>query len=289
MSSLPVSVFCSQHIKSVELFTGTQSRGAKTPTSRHISGGNAWQLAVPAAGTPIIAVGKDAAGAAIAYDTMTAYGAAAKIVLSTEQPSIVADGGDCSSIIATVCDQNGVWHRTAANAITFSFVGPANYRGGFNHSGAKNVGSTVLNAEQGKIAVGIRSTNTAGSIVVSAFSPGLTTGTMQIRSVAPDTNFTAISIQPPQSCTQAIPGGVNVISSPGGVFRVAYFMPCAGNAAIVFFDIQGRVVHQINTKHSAAGMYRISWNTRGAKMASGVHLVRVRAGNRFDAAVVAGR
>jgi beta-galactosidase len=289
MTSLPVSVFCSQHIKSVELFTGTQSQGVKTPTSRYISGNNAWQLQVPAPGTPIIAIGKDAAGAAMAFDTMVAYGAAAKIVLTADPPSLVADGGDCSSIIATVCDQNGVWHRTATNGISFSCIGPVNYRGGFNHSGAKNVGSTTLNAEQGKIAVGIRSTNTVGTIAVTAMSTGLASASIQIKSTAPDTGFSAIGDPVFSPGARNIPYRVRAVSLSKGIIRVTYFMPCPGNAVISFFDGKGRMLHRTAGAHSAAGMKENVWNTRGKPLSNGIYLVRVATGSRSDVAVAVRR
>jgi beta-galactosidase len=102
--------------------------------------------------------------------------AAIKLEVMTDPDGMKADRADVALITATIVDANGVWHPLADNDITFAVTGPGNYRGGANMTIQGTTGKPTLKAEAGKIRVSVRSTDKAGTVTVTASSPGLQPG-----------------------------------------------------------------------------------------------------------------
>lgn len=134
----------------------------------------------------------DALGNVVATDQRTTAGSADHIVLEVV-PNVVrpdgssfattANGSDATMVKASVVDANGVLVPSASNLITFAVSGPGTYVGGSQslvtagealtyHS----PGDPELQAEGGLQKIAIRSQFTAGTVTVTATSPGLGNG-----------------------------------------------------------------------------------------------------------------
>jgi beta-galactosidase len=128
-----------------------------------------------------------------AFDEKVTAGAADHIVLTVEPAlqkpdgtsfQIVANGTDAAFILAQIVDAQGNWVPTAANAVTFAVSGPGSYKGGSDQLVTANKPLTYhapldpeLNAEGGLCKVAVRAQFTAGTVTVTATSPGLGMGT----------------------------------------------------------------------------------------------------------------
>ncbi len=127
-----------------------------------------------------------------AFDQRVTAGAADHIVLTAAPPvarpdgtsfQIQANGTDAAFILATVVDAQGNWVPTASNPVTFAVSGPGTYRGGSDQlvtAGQPQTyhspGDPELNAEGGMCKVAVKAQFTAGTVTVTATSPGLTSG-----------------------------------------------------------------------------------------------------------------
>jgi beta-galactosidase len=288
-NEVPVSAFCSPHIERVELFVDNNSQGIKNVgDDRFISGNEVWRIQNPGPGIPVYATGADNSGHEVSSDTMFGYGQASKIVLSADPETLTADGSDCSSIIATVCDSDGNWHRTDTRDITFSWSGPVNYRGGFNHDRENSTGKPTLHAQLGKIACAIRSTNVPGTITVNATASGLEQGSIQLPAIAPVVRFeedvgvvrgTALYAPSPRPC-------LRITRNPNSSFTVSYTMVCPGTAEILFLDMKGRVTLATVRHHAAPGRQSVVMKLSKAPAADGVYVVWMKAGGRTESAVI---
>jgi beta-galactosidase len=73
---------------------------------------------------------------------------------------------------------------TGEPKITFAVTGPGTWRGGVNESMINSTNNLYLYTEGGINRVFIRSQTTAGAITLTASSPGLTSATATVTSVA---------------------------------------------------------------------------------------------------------
>ncbi len=113
--------------------------------------------------------------------------------------AITANGTDAAFVVAKVVDAAGVVVPTATNNITFAVSGPGTYLGGTEQTvtpgqplGYHSPGDHELAAEGGLTKVVVRSQFAAGTVTVSATSPGLGSGTATFTvSNVVDTNPTA--------------------------------------------------------------------------------------------------
>ena len=194
----------------------------------------------------------DAFGNVVATDAKVTAGAAAKVVLEVV-PAVVkpdgtafavtANGSDAAFVVAKVEDANGNVVPTAANLLTFSVTGPATYLGGteqyvatgsdaYSTSGGRSAinyhapGDPELAAEGGLAKIALGSQFTAGSVTVTATSPGLTTGTASFTIQA------VPSFQPPPAAPVIIvpPANTAVTSGQPATFSVT----AAGTAPMTF-------------------------------------------------------
>ena len=183
--------------------TSTQQASNLTEQSTVLPAEVTWPNVTWAAGT-LRADCVDANGQLVAgaYDQRVTAGAPDHVVL-TVTPEVVrpdgtafqvrANGTDAAFVLATVVDAQGNWVPTASNPITFAVSGPGTYRGGADQlvtAGQPQTyhapGDPELSAEGGMCKVAVRAQFTAGTVTVSATSPGLKPGSATF-TVAPVT------------------------------------------------------------------------------------------------------
>jgi beta-galactosidase len=153
-----------------------------------------WQNVTWAAGT-LRADCLDASGQVVAgtFDQRVTAGAPDHLVLTVTPPvvrpdgtsfQVQANGTDAAFVLATVVDAQGNWVPTASNIVTFAVTGPGSYRGGSDQLVTAGQPQTYhspldpnLSAEGGLCKVAVRATFTAGTVTVTASSPGMQPGT----------------------------------------------------------------------------------------------------------------
>jgi beta-galactosidase len=117
----------------------------------------------------LLAVGRK--GSVTVRGQIRSAGPAKGIVLTTDKPSLRADGVDVSFIQAAIVDAAGTTVPTAQSWITFSAEGPGRLLGG----------ATEIDAITGIAAINVQNTGQPGEIVVKAESPGLAASLLRIR------------------------------------------------------------------------------------------------------------
>jgi beta-galactosidase len=127
----------------------------------------------------------------VVYDQMTTAGSAAKVQLKPDRTRVAADGKDLVFIEADITDANGVTVPNATNTVEFSASGPGRIVGvdngnAISHESYKGSSRAAFS---GKCLVIVQTTKTPGSIVVTAGSDGLSSGSVTISSVAGATGF----------------------------------------------------------------------------------------------------
>jgi beta-galactosidase len=173
-SGTKVNVWVYSNCDSVELFLGGVSQGSKSFTS---SSQASLGWTVPWASGALVAKGTKG-GTVVATDEVDTAGAAAKVGLSVDRTTIAADGRDLAFVTAAIQDAAGVMVPTANNNITFAVSGPGKIAGTDNGDpiDLTAYSSSSRKAFNGKALVIVQSTGTAGAIVVTATSSGLTAG-----------------------------------------------------------------------------------------------------------------
>jgi beta-galactosidase len=181
---------------SVELFVnGTSVGKSSSPT-------DGYTFSFPnitwASGS-VRAVGYDSSGKQVALHEVKTAGAAAAVKLTptTAPGGLLANGADVVMFDVEVVDAAGqrvpTYGPTTAPVdnqptnepkITFAMTGPGIWRGGVNESMLNSTNNLFLYTEAGINRVFIRSQPTAGAITLTASSPGLTSATATVTSVA---------------------------------------------------------------------------------------------------------
>jgi beta-galactosidase len=181
---------------SVELFVNGVSVGKVTKPT------DGYTFSFPnvswAAGS-VKAVGYDAGGTQVAQHEIKTAGAATAIKLTpnTAPGGLQADGEDVAMFDVEVVDAAGIRvptygpttkatnnQPTGEPKITFVVAGPGTWRGGVNESMLNSTNNLYLYTEGGINRVFIRSQTSAGAISLTASSPGLTSATQTVTSVA---------------------------------------------------------------------------------------------------------
>ncbi|MES1173308.1 MAG: DUF4982 domain-containing protein [Myxococcales bacterium] len=181
---------------SVELFVNGVSVGKVTkPTDGYTF---SFPNVTWASGS-VKAVGYDASGTQVAQHELKTAGAptAIKLTPMTAPGGLQADGADVAMFDVEVVDAAGVRvptygpttkatnnQPTGEPKITFAVTGPGTWRGGVNESMLNSTNNLYLYTEGGINRVFIRSQTTAGAITLTASSPGLTSATQTVTSVA---------------------------------------------------------------------------------------------------------
>jgi hypothetical protein len=173
-----VAVFC-QHGPVPRQFS---SLGSKTTsaTTGHLQ----WSVTF-ATGTLQAKATKG--GSVVATDTVETAGAASKLALTPDRPSMTADGRDLSYVEVDIEDAQGVVVPKAGSTINVAISGPGTLVGldagdSTNHDPYKGTSHAAFN---GKLMAIVQSTGTPGTVTVSATSGSLTAGSATITTQAP--------------------------------------------------------------------------------------------------------
>ena len=189
-------------------------------------------------GNKVEAIAYNAAGEVIARDEIYRSGDAAKLNLTatTGNGGLMADGSDYAFVDIEVLDANGNVCALNYDKIDFSISGEGVFLGGYN-SGLFDEESVIAKdyvyAECGLNRVFVRSTNTAGSITLTATMEGLAPVSVTINSVAVATDGGLTTVMP-----QNYKSGATIYSETKyEVTGTDLYAPCE-NAIIVEGDAE---------------------------------------------------
>jgi hypothetical protein len=241
----------------------SDTSGNLTQTTTTMPFQSSWN--VPWVSGTVTAQCLNASGAVVASDSRVTAGAASRIVLAAV-PALVrpdgtsftlrANGSDAAFVEARVVDAGGHVVPTAAHLLTFSVSGPATYMGGtqqYVQSGSNayssanganryhSPGDPELQAEGGMTKIALRTQFAAGTVTVTASSPGLTSGSASftVQAVPPLPNVTPLPTPTP---TATPIGGPNLALGKTCVAS-SQLLPCAdafdGSASTRWESTQG--------------------------------------------------
>jgi beta-galactosidase len=171
----------------VELFSNGTSLGYGTKSYDFLF---TWPNVVWEPGT-LEAVGYASQGAQVCADTRVTAGPAHAIRLTPmfDPTGWKADGHDLALYEVEVVDAQGRRCPTNFNLVSFALSGPVEWRGGLaarsdDVPGDNYILSTNLPVECGVNRVLVRSTTNAGTVVLTATSPGLISATTNLNTIA---------------------------------------------------------------------------------------------------------
>lgn len=161
----------------VELFLNGRSLGAQDRPA-DLSPRN-WKVTF-APGT-LEAVGRNHGAVAARYELRTA-GTPARIVLTADRRELSPQWDDVDCVSANVVDEHGVLVPDASKLISFQITGPGVIAAvdGANNASHESFQATERHAFQGRCLALIRATAASGRITVSASSPGLIAGSVEL-------------------------------------------------------------------------------------------------------------
>jgi beta-galactosidase len=176
-----VDVWAYSNTNSVELFINGKSQGKqKITTDSHV----AWKVTFES-GT-LEGRGYDASGKQVVSQTIQTTGNPAAIALSLDlgQNGLRADGQDVALVAVSIVDSKGTIVPTAGNEVSFTVTGPGSLIGlgsgdPSNHEPDKG---TQRHAFNGLVRAIVQAGQQAGTIVLEATSPGLTSAKLEITS-----------------------------------------------------------------------------------------------------------
>jgi hypothetical protein len=234
------------------------------------------------------AEGLNAGGAVVCFDEKKTAGAPDHVVLTVDTAIVkpngetiktYANGTDVALIMAAIVDANGNICPTATNTVTFSVTGPGNYRGGTDQmvTAGQPLGYHApldpnLNAEGGYCMVVVKSTFTAGTVNVTATSPGLTQGTASF-TVLP---LPSTQLRSPFSQGSFSPEPALKIGMAGTTVR--YFLSRPANVLVEILNANGRVLKLIPSSRQTEGWHPIQFSgirDNGDTKCGGVYFVRL--------------
>jgi beta-galactosidase len=166
---------CSQ----VELFLNKKSLGKKT-TDRSTKYLANWQ--VPYEPGTIKAVGF-AGNKKVAETELKTSGEATKIRLSADRNSILSNGQDLSYVTVEITDNDDIRNPKAQNQVSFEIDGPGTIAGvgNANPVSLESFQFPQRKAWHGRCMVIIKSDTIAGKIILKAFSSGLRSASLKIK------------------------------------------------------------------------------------------------------------
>jgi beta-galactosidase len=149
-------------------------------------------------------------GQVVAQTELETAGAPAAIRLTVHAgpQGLIADGSDVVLVDFEVVDAQGRRCPTDEGRVDFAISGPAVWRGGLNAAMLNSTNNLYLSTECGINRVAIRSTQTPGTITLTATREGLTPASVQIESQATEI-VNGLETQLPQTFAgleQKIPG-----------------------------------------------------------------------------------
>lgn len=165
----------------VELFVNGKSLGFGEQSNRFLYTFKnvTWKAGI------ISAIGYDAKGKKLCETKHETAGEPFAVKLSQINPakSLFANGADLALIEVEVVDAKGNRCPTALNEIQFSLTGEAEWRGGMAQGPDNYILSKTLPVECGVNRFLIRSTLTAGNIIINANANGLKVGSISLKSI----------------------------------------------------------------------------------------------------------
>jgi beta-galactosidase len=125
-------------------------------------------------------------GRVVARDQIETAGSAARVTLTTGARTISADGRSLAFLAVEVSDRAGVLVPDAGNLIQFAVAGPAVIAGVDNgrQENPQSYHASAVPAFNGRALVIVQSSREAGTITVTATSPGLAAAHVTLRSLA---------------------------------------------------------------------------------------------------------
>ncbi len=142
-----------------------------------------WKVGF-ASGT-LQAIGKNK-GKEVALCTLRTAGAPARLVLTTDRSRLAADGQEVACVHVTVTDANGILVPNAQPMISFQLTGPgliaAVDNGDLNSH--ESFQAHERHAFQGRCLVLLRATAPAGSLTLTASTPGLAPASLTLKTIA---------------------------------------------------------------------------------------------------------
>ena len=189
---------CSQ----VQLFLNGVSQGGMQ--ANNVIGNLSWNI--PYAAGTLQAIGYNFNGQAIITNTVTTTGTPAAITLQPDRQTILANGQDVSLVTVAVVDSQGRVVPTAANTVNFTITGGTILGLGngdpIDHESDKATNNVGLRSVfNGLAEVIVQSTNTSGSITLTATSTGLASTNVTITEAA--------TLPPPAAATGVAAVGSN--------------------------------------------------------------------------------
>ncbi|HEY4329542.1 MAG TPA: DUF4982 domain-containing protein [Phycisphaerae bacterium] len=132
----------------------------------------------------LTAIGSSGSKAVARQDLATA-GPAKRIKLTpiVSPAGLQADGADVALIDVEVVDDQGRRCPTDDARVDFTCTGPAIWRGGYNSGKLDSTNNLYLNTECGINRVSVRSTTTAGKIIVTAKRDGLESASIDLQAI----------------------------------------------------------------------------------------------------------
>ncbi|CAN5409058.1 RICIN domain-containing protein [soil metagenome] len=207
------------HCDKVELFLNGKPIGVQTKPTDFVDARNPnVRLDDPKAGIPtdyiyafpdvafvsgsIKAVATSAGKIVAQQEIQTAgEGKSIKLTVHTGPDGLMADGSDVAFVDFEVVDDKGRRVPTDEARVDFEISGPAIWRGGFNAAKLETTNNLYLDTEGGINRVAIRSTQSAGTIAITASRKGLASGTVKIDSKPVDFTGGLTKLMP-----QTLPG-----------------------------------------------------------------------------------
>jgi len=168
--------------KEVELFLNGKSLGAQplhTDASPRV-----WKVNFAAGALRAVARNE---GKVVATDELRTAGEAAKILLTTNHKKIVGGWDSVAFVRAAVVDRHGVLVPSANDLITFNISGPGVVAAVDNADNASHepFQADERHAYEGECVAFVKATAPAGKIVLTASAPGLRSGSVILKALAP--------------------------------------------------------------------------------------------------------
>jgi beta-galactosidase len=176
----PINVWCFANTDTAELFLNGVSQGAQTvPAYGHV----AWSVPY-APGT--LSVKGYIGGVPVVTNQVVTTGPAVSVRLTTDRTTLTADQEDLTVVYASLVDAQGLVVPTASNLVTFSVSGAGCVAGVGNGDPSSHEPDRAAqrHAFNGWCMALVGATNYAGAMTLTATSPGLTTGTLNLQAMA---------------------------------------------------------------------------------------------------------
>ena len=168
--------------KEVELFLNGKSLGVKTINDD--ASPRTWQ--VPFAPGTLKAVARNN-GKVVATDELRTAGEPKRIVLSTETKKLPPGWDNVAFVSAKIVDAKGIEVPNAYDLISFQVSGPGVIVAvdSANNSSHESFQATERQAYQGECIAFVKATGFPGKIALKAMAPGLTSGSIAIKTTKP--------------------------------------------------------------------------------------------------------